>query len=79
MYLCIQIETVRHSELFAQMDTDKKRHEIITDLLKRKENVLHFGSPLLADLLSEKKHPTMEDMVRLAVSATSSSLGLSEK
>ncbi|KAF1313144.1 hypothetical protein FI667_g17658, partial [Globisporangium splendens] len=63
------------SELFLQMDTDEKRHEIITRLAQKQTK---DGSSLLAaELLADKPNPTIEDIVRLAVASTPASLGLS--
>ncbi|KAF1332748.1 hypothetical protein FI667_g3383, partial [Globisporangium splendens] len=63
------------SELFLQMDTDEKRHEIIACLAQKQTK---DGSSLLtAELLVDKPNPTIEDIVRLAVASTPASLGLS--
>ncbi|GAB9465254.1 hypothetical protein Gpo141_00002668 [Globisporangium polare] len=68
-------DTIHASELFAQIDSEKKRSEIITSLLqKAKSDEMQVGFFLLADLLevSKKECPTVEDIVRLAVSAPTS-------
>lgn len=59
----VQIDTIRQSELFAQISSDELRREIASKFLQE------VPSPLVADLLpSTGKDVSVEDIVRLAVS-----------